>query len=165
MATVSCEYPRVRVSSDNLVEYGPTLEVLVGFDPHYSPGVSHKPALPNRLIPALVDTGAMLSHVDRQLATALQLPYCGPTVISGASGPNTHPSYLAQIYIPSLDFTIYGKFASTDLLAGRQPHAAILGRKFLQVFRIVYNGQSGIVLIGKKIPVFSLQPKRKPLSP
>ena len=156
MTTASCQYPGVPVSRNSLVAYGPTLEVRVGFDASYRPVTGRVPKLRQDLIPALVDTGATESHVDTQLAVALELPYVGPTKVSGASGGiREHPTYLAQIYIPDLKITVYGKFASADLLKGKQPHAVILGRTLLQGFRMVYDGKKGTVLIGAKIPIFS----------
>ncbi len=53
--------------------------------------------------------------------------------------------HLAQIYVPTLAFTLYGAFARVDLVAGGQPHVALIGRTFLQHFRMVYEGATGTV--------------------
>ena len=39
--------------------------------------------------------------------------------------------HLAQIYVPSLDFTVYGRFSAVHLAAGGQAHQALIGRTFL----------------------------------
>ena len=53
--------------------------------------------------------------------------------------------YLAQIHIPSLARTIYGEFAGVDLRIGGQSIDALIGRTFLQHFRMVYEGTNGDV--------------------
>jgi hypothetical protein len=55
--------------------------------------------------------------------------------------------HIAQIHIPSLKTTIYGEFAAVDLIAGGQPHHALIGRTFLRNFQMVYNGKTGQVTI------------------
>ena len=55
--------------------------------------------------------------------------------------------HLAQIYIPVLEATIYGQFAAVDLVEGGQLHGVLLGRSFLQRFRMIYDGRNGGVII------------------
>lgn len=55
--------------------------------------------------------------------------------------------YLAQIYITTLGVTVYGRFAGVHLVAGGQPHVALLGRTFLQHFTMTYEGRTGQVTI------------------
>ena len=55
--------------------------------------------------------------------------------------------HLAQIYVPALDFTMYGVFAGVHLTAGGQPHYALMGRTFLQEFTLVYEGRTGTVTL------------------
>lgn len=57
--------------------------------------------------------------------------------------------HLAQIYVPALQFTVYGSFAGVHLVAGGQIHQALIGRTFLQHVRMVYDGQSGKVTISR----------------
>ena len=62
-------------------------------------------------------------------------------------GPGTVDAYLGRIYVPDLDTVIMGRFAGVHLVAGGQPHAAILGRSFLQHFTMMYDGRTGEVSI------------------
>ncbi|MCY3912720.1 MAG: hypothetical protein OXG43_05670 [Chloroflexi bacterium] len=67
--------------------------------------------------------------------------------MSGVSGPSEFNVHVAQIHIPLLPFTIYGRFAGVHLAAGGQPHQALLGRTFLQHFLLTYDGRTGEVTV------------------
>jgi predicted aspartyl protease len=133
---------------DLLVQWGPTLYIDIGFDPNYrySPG-GPIPISAIQGLRALVDTGATESCVDSTLAGMLNLPIVDKRVTAGAHGAKEVSMHLAQIHIPSLQFTIYGAFAAVDLHAGGQVHSALLGRTFLQRFKMVYGGNTGSVEI------------------
>lgn len=133
-----------------LVQYGPTLQVQIGFDPDFRAGTDKKVTLPESLYPALVDSGATESCVDSALAKALNLPIVDEEDRSGAHGSHKLNIHLAQIYISELDFTIFGQFAGVHLIAGGQPHYALIGRTFLQNFTMVYEGNTGTVIISKE---------------
>lgn len=55
--------------------------------------------------------------------------------------------HLAQIYIPAIGGSILGKFAGVHLIAGQQPHYALIGRTFLRHFTMTYEGATGRVII------------------
>ena len=133
-------------SRHNLVQHGPTISVQIGFDPSYQPS-GPIPNLGTSPRPALVDTGAVATCIDSSLAADLQLPIIGRKTISGVLGAGSVYVHLAQIYIPDLDFVAYGQVNGVHLAAGGQPHAAILGRDFLQYFTMTYVGYTGIVTI------------------
>jgi hypothetical protein len=60
---------------------------------------------------------------------------------------------MAQVHIPALNFTIYGEFAAADLRAGGQSIDALIGRTFLQHFKMIYDGKKGDVeIIGPENP-------------
>ena len=132
---------------DTLVTIGPTIDVQIGFDPAYRPNLGLSAALPTTLYSALVDTGALESCIDAELASALQLIVVDHRWISGAGGPVEVNIYSAQIVIPSLSATIYGEFAGVNLLAGGQQHVALIGRTFLLHCELVYDGRTGTVTI------------------
>jgi hypothetical protein len=130
------------------MSYGPTLLVDIGFDPNFRPG----PGLPLPIpgitgINALVDTGAGDSCIDSLLAVQLNLPIVDRRPIAGVHGPQDVNMHLAQVYVPSLDFLIYGVFAGVHLVAGGQIHRALIGRSFLQNYTMVYEGRTGTVTI------------------
>lgn len=131
-----------------LVSQGPTLYVDIGFDPLYKPDPPGKIPTPGMTgLQALVDTGATTSCIDSGLAMQLNLPIFDRQKISGVGGVHEVNMHLAQIHVPSLNFTIYGSFAAVDLIAGGQPHHALIGRSFLRAFVMVYEGTTGTVTL------------------
>lgn len=69
--------------------------------------------------------------------------------------------YLAQIYVPDLGYTIYGKFTGVHLAAGGQEHSAVLGRSFLRRFKMTYDGQNGTVILEREDRSCRLTPSPK----
>ena len=112
---------------------GPTLLVEIGFDVDYRIDSNERPNISNDLLPALIDTGATESCVDADFAQALGLSSFerddGSSVV-GISGPTPLDHYLAQIYVPELERTIYGLLAGVKLHSGSQPCYALIGRDF-----------------------------------
>lgn len=132
--------------SELLVAWGPTLIVSVGFDPNFKgpPGV---PVSGITDIRALVDTGATECCIDSLLASQLGLPTVDRRSISGVHGSHVANVHLAQVHVPTLNFTVYGAFAAVDLVAGGQPHQVLMGRTFLRDFTMTYEGRTGTVII------------------
>lgn len=128
-----------------LVVVGPTLHVEIGFDPTYRP--SRRPALPSTPLIALVDTGASESCIDNDLAVRLELPVVDRCWVGGVQGRFQTNLYLAQIFVPPLDVTAYGRFAGVFLRQSGQPHYALLGRTFLKGHTMAYNGLTGSVVL------------------
>ena len=147
MSSVDCGFKKQNL----LVQFGPTLGVRIGFDQNYSPNGASPPNLPEKLWPALVDTGASESCIDSTLADELQLPIFDRVSISGAHGKQELNLHLAQIYVPSLEFTTYGSFAGVHLISGGQRHYALIGRSFLRSFNMVYNGKTGSVTLSRLV--------------
>lgn len=131
----------------DLIQYGPLIDVQVGFDPDYRPAPVLRAQLPPDTLLALVDTGAQESALDAELAATLDLPVVGRNQIAGAGGVFETTVYMAQIYIPALDFTIIGPFDSANLATSGQPYRAIIGRTFLRYFNLEYEGRTGDVII------------------
>ena len=131
----------------DLIQHGPTIDVQIGFDPNYQPSPGRRAQSPSELLPALVDTGAQETALDAELAYSLNLPVWEHRQIAGAGGLFETTVYLAQIYIPELDFTIEGPFDSANLAASGQPYFALIGRTFLRHFNMAYEGRTGSVII------------------
>ena len=146
MSSVDCGF---KGQKELLVRFGPTLNVRIGFDPNYSPSSMRLPDLPEKLWPALVDTGATESCIDSTLAYELQLPVYDTVSVSGVHGKKELNLHLAQIYVPSLHFITYGRFTGVHLISGEQPHYALIGRSFLRNFNMTYNGKTGSVILEK----------------
>jgi predicted aspartyl protease len=148
MANTKCGFDDIlggATGGDLLIFYGPTLVVNIGFDPAYKAGGVPVPGIIG--ISALVDTGATESCIDSALASQLNLPIVDRRMISGVHGRQEVNIHLAQVHIPSLAHTIYGAFAGVHLVAGGQPHKALIGRTFLQGYTMVYEGRTGTVTL------------------
>ena len=152
MPTVKCGFDDQTGQSgrDALILYGPTLWIQIGFDSAFQPIASAKPNLPPDQHPALVDTGATESCIDSHLALVLNLPVVDRQNVAGVHGADTVNIHLAQIYVPTLNFTVYGRFAGVHLRAGGQPHFALIGRTFLKDFTMRYEGKTGIVTLSNE---------------
>ena len=154
MPTTLCGFNNVPGVSgrDLLVGNGPTILVRIGFDPAFDPSAVpvQIPNVPQNLVAALVDTGAVESCIDSTLAMNLNLPIIDRRTISGVHGPRAVNVHLAQVHIPSLFFNLYGPFAAVDLAAGGQGHAALIGRTFLLHFTMVYEGRTGTVTLSNE---------------
>jgi predicted aspartyl protease len=140
------------VSGAVLLEiHGPTLFVDIGFDPGYKATAIPLtiPVSGIKSVAALVDTGASHSCIDNLLAASLSLPIIDRQPISGVAGRSMANIYLAQIHVPSLAFTINGRFAGVDLRSGGQQHEALIGRSFLRSLRMHYDGRSGTVSLDR----------------
>lgn len=130
-----------------MAQFGPTLIVDIGFDPNYTVAGGLTKLLDIRGVHALIDTGASTSCIDSGLAMRLNLPIIDRQKVGGVGGLHEVNMHLAQIYIETLKVTIYGTFAGVDLIAGGQPHSALIGRTFLQHFTMVYEGRTGTVTL------------------
>ena len=110
MAQTKCEFESVSGEAsgcDLLAAYGPTLLVHIGFDPNYRPTVPNVLPVPGLTgIHALVEPNAAESCIDSLLASQLNLPIAERRLLSGVHGSHTANRHLAQVYIPSLNFTI-----------------------------------------------------------
>jgi predicted aspartyl protease len=131
-----------------LVTFGPTVKVSIGFDPNFVPNQGRLPVAGITDLNALVDTGATECCIDALLAAHLNLPAVDRRPVAGIHGSREVTVYMAQVHVQApLDFTMYGLFAGVDLIAGGQPHHALIGRTFLKYFTMYYDGISGSVLL------------------
>ena len=133
---------------DMLALFGPTIDVNIGLDAEYKPGVPGRPDLPDHIWPALVDTGAAISCIASAVAIDLGLPVVDRKDIAGAHGAHPLNVHVGQIYVPILERTLHGVFHGVHLRSGGSPHAALVGRDFLRHFTMVYEGRTGLVTIG-----------------
>ena len=143
--SVECGHPG---NPDVLVSTGPIIKVKVGFDRAYrGRGL---PQVVDRVLPALVDTGATNCFIDGDVAIAHHPPVVDQDAATGIFGPETVNMYLGQLVIPELDgYTVYGRFAGVDLsglgvaaLVGRWP---VLARCVMS-----YDGRSGSVVLERR---------------
>ena len=124
---------------------GPILDVRIGFDPNYRLGASL--ILPTQQLYALVDTGASISSIDSNIASAQNLTVVNSVRQSGIGGEVECDVCLAQIEIPSLQVVLNGRFATLPLVEEGHPYSAILGRDILRHFIMKYDGPESILTI------------------
>lgn len=132
-----------------LVRHGPTIWIDIGFDPGFDPGSEAKPEPAVTGVPALIDTGALESCIDKTLAARLGLPPVDRTTIAGVSGPQEVDVFVCQFHCPALRFTQYGTFAGVDLEGGGQVHKALIGRTFLKNAIMIYDGARGQATVAR----------------
>ena len=96
----------------HLIQFGPTLKVMIGFDPSFRPKVNSTPNLPPNEYSALIDTGATESCIDASVAATLGLPVVNQRIVSGAHGQGSVNVHLAQIHIPLFDSPSMGRSAA-----------------------------------------------------
>lgn len=142
MKTVECGFSGPN-AINRLTGDGPTILVDIGFDPTWRRGTIPIPK--DRDIAALIDTGAQECFIDVDLATHLGLPVVDRREVAGSHGKHEVDVYLAQIHIPALVFTQYGKFAGAYLHSGGLQYEVLMGRTFLENFTLMYDGRSGRV--------------------
>lgn len=120
-------------TKEGLTALGPTLWVRIGLANLAGPFL------------ALVDTGASVSCIDKGVALQLKLPQIDRWNMAGIEGPYQAAVHLGIVHIPALNWQIYGGFPAVNLVAGGQPHHALIGRDFLQHFTMTYEGSTGKV--------------------
>jgi hypothetical protein len=136
-----------------LVQFGPTLTVDIGFDLNHIPKSGSLPDLAAKGVHALIDTGANSNCIDSGLAMQLSLPIIDRQRVSGVGGIHEVNVHLGHVLIPDLGKYISGAFAGVNLVAGGQPHVALIGRAFLQDFVLFYDGRTGLVYISDELPL------------
>ena len=131
----------------NLLQIGPSLFVNIGFDPTYKPGKTPIAGVSN--VEALIDAGAKISCIDEPLAIQLGLPAVNKRRLGGIGGIHIATMYMAQVQLSGLPFTIWGNFAGVQLAATGSNYKALIGRAFLQYFTMLYEGQTGTVILSR----------------
>ena len=148
MIEMGCGYSHYppNLASALLMQFGAVLFVQIGYDKTYNTA-KRRPMIPEESYPALIDTGAIESCIDADLARALHLPILCQINASGMEGKAKLNVHLGQIYVPELEWTIFGQFIGVHLRAGQQPHFALIGRTFLQQVTLTYEGRTGQVAL------------------
>lgn len=130
-----------------LLEYhGPNLEAHVGLDPSWTTDQPRAPKPDKSNLWALIDTGAQESCIDGALAIELGLPVVNQRYVGGV-GLVKVDVHNAQVHLPMLLYTIHGPFAAIPGLMDRIHYPIVLGRSFLRVCKLSYNGKVGAVTI------------------
>jgi hypothetical protein len=132
-----------KLPADLLAELGPTLKVDIGL--RGSVAADGKPDLPTNGVRALIDTGAGGDCIDDDFAKELGLVVHEEGFISGVGGRHWAATYMARVYVPSLDRYLFQSFTGVKLREGGQWHQVIFGRTFLRPYRMIYDGASGQV--------------------
>ncbi len=136
--------------AERLVQRGPVLQVNIGLDPEYK--YESGSALNSDImqVPALVDTGAVFSCIDDDLAQSLDLPLVDRRVFCMLNGKRECNAYLAHIVVPALSLFQHGIFYGLTLDEIERPYLAVIGRTFLQDMTLIYDGPTGSVRITRQ---------------
>ena len=135
-------------SKETLLKQGPILEVVIGY--------KIEQLDPSNSLYALIDTGADYPVIGKSFASSLGLPVIRECEVTGVTGKEEATIYLGQIYVPSLDVGMYHEIIALDLqLTRANIYQALLGRTFLQYFKMEYDGMTGAVTLTKNPQHFS----------
>lgn len=139
-------YPQIKQGPSPrqiLYSAGPRVQVVIGQAPppaDASGAAPPEPAVPDRTVTALLDTGATQCCITDQLAQELQLQVIDRRMVGGAAGQNEHNVYLGRIAIPALGIEIRGRLIGVTM----EPQMpVILGRDFLSMVVLIYDGMTG----------------------
>ena len=133
---------------DDLVTYGPTLPVRIGFDPASALG-RETISLPAQLHHALVDTGAFASCIDSDLAAVLTLPIINRqpmAVVHGSANVNVHLAADRGAQLGPDDSWALRRSPPDGWRATAPCHHR--GATFLRGMRLSYDGSTGEVILG-----------------
>jgi len=124
---------------------GPRVQVIVGLGRQFVESLlARGEPVPEPIVgDALIDTGAVRTCVDDQVARQLRLPVLGRANLSTAS----HASIQTNMHPVKIEFV--GSGLSSNILQApacslaSQKLAILIGRDVLQQFLLVYNGPLG----------------------
>ena len=152
MPTIRLQLGIPGLSSGDALEFlGPTLQVKIRSHESGSSAEAGGVSSPSEMRHlALIDTGARESAIDSTLAGELGLVHVeGPESRAvGILGVGIVDVYLAEISVPELGLSAYGRFPGVHLSEGGQPYRALIGRDILKNFTMVYDGRTGVVTLG-----------------
>lgn len=134
------------MDKDLLVQDGPQIEVMIGFD------TKLKNTCP---MPALLDTGATYSCIDLELAKRLCLKQTDSRELVGAHEKRVTPFYRADIYIPQLKCAWRDEFGELPLEENGFSCKVLIGRNLLSNLHLRYEGYTGKVLIEFPMQILS----------
>jgi len=141
---VSPEAPDT-ITRRRLVEIeGHTIRVRI-----YAPTVGQlDQSAPHRTIAnALVDTGASDVFIDASIAAELNLRERNPRTIKTIRGDAGGVGYSAYLAVPDLEFGENFEVVALRMQGqGRMNYDLVLGRTFLERYRIQYDGPMGTML-------------------
>ena len=92
---------------------------------------------------ALVDTGAGITAIDQSLAESLSLPIIDRRNLHGATGAGSRDVFMGEFSIDELNTRYRGPLVGVEM--GTFGQKVILGRDFLAVCQMIYNGPAGTV--------------------
>ena len=153
MPSAQCGFPSLEAGgatpSSLLQLFGPTIPVRLGYDPLHRHTATLPPDIPEYVHYALVDTGAGTCCVDAKLAATLGLPVVDQQPMGGVHGQELTNFHIAQMWLPSLEFSMTGLFAGLDLEGGGFAQRAIVGRNLLAHHKMTYDGPTGSVMLAR----------------
>lgn len=127
-----------------LRRYGPTIPIRVG--PAVVPGKPVGAEAHDKIVYALIDTGATNSCIDNDLAAELKLRIIDCAEVGGVAGRGLHDVFMGKLIVDALGTAFNGRLIGVKLGA-EQP--IIVGRDFLSNTLMIYDGGSGTVTLAR----------------
>jgi hypothetical protein len=130
MTAIECGYPSDHAS---LKEQGATLTVYIGYPPNLLMKLT-----------ALIDTGGTANTIEATIATRLRLPVVEFDNVRGVHGGKDTTVHASLMSIPVLNINNEPhRFHAGDI----HPRQVLLGRLFLEKYKLTYDGRTGSVFI------------------
>jgi predicted aspartyl protease len=101
---------------------------------------------------ALIDTGASDVFIDSSIAGSLGLRERNPKSVNTVRGDAGGVGYSALLVVPELDFQEHIEVIAMRIGAGKMNYPIVLGRSFLERYRIQYDGPNGTMLFEWDLP-------------
>ena len=139
MQVVDCGTPN---EPHRLRQEGPGLLVEVRH-----PRSIHEPDPETFTFLGLIDTGSSHCCVDHSIVESLALQYAGEAEFGGVEGNFTADRYVAHLRFPQLNTTYQMTVAAMQAMVDGIGRPVLLGRDFLQFYRLLYDGPTGSVTL------------------
>lgn len=95
----------------------------------------------------LIDTGSSHCCVNRTIVQSLGLQFAGQADFGGVEGSFKAGRYVAHLRFPQLDTTYQMTVAAMQAMVDGIGRPVLLGRDFLQFYRLLYDGTTGSVTL------------------
>lgn len=112
-----------------------------------------KPVPPPQVVKGMIDTGASISTVSDDVATAAGLQQVGSVPIGGVGGTSTRPIYSSYFGMPEYGVGVDPiEIASVNLPVGG--FQVLVGRDVLKALKLDYTGPHGVFALTQNVGEF-----------
>ena len=108
-------------------------------------GFTIRVEIAGKALNALLDTGASSSVIDIRMARQLNLVEGRSRQVVGVTGGGRYPTFVADLAVPVLDFTLTGPLVGMPLRDNGLVFEAIVGRDVICRYEFTVNASTGVI--------------------